>query len=53
MSFDKELAKELEEIVVHGLSELPIPYEKGKNFEMSISSFSSKYPLLMLNFAYP
>ena len=29
MSFDKQLAKELEEIVVSGLSQVPIPYEKG------------------------
>ena len=34
MSFDKELAKELEEIVVHGLSELPIPYEKGNSIRV-------------------
>ena len=34
MSFDKELAKELEEIVVHGLSALPIPYEKGNSIRV-------------------
>ena len=34
MSFDKELAKELEEIIVHGLSELPIPYEKGNSIRV-------------------
>ena len=31
MSFDKELAKELDEIVAHGLSQVPIPYEKGNS----------------------
>ena len=34
MSFDKELAKELEEIVVHGLSQVPIPYEKGNSIRV-------------------
>jgi len=34
MSFDKELAKELEEIVVYGLSQVPIPYEKGNSIRV-------------------
>ena len=34
MSFDKQLAKELEEIVVHGLSQVPIPYEKGNSIRV-------------------
>jgi hypothetical protein len=35
MSFDKELAKELEEIVVYGLSQVPIPYEKGNSIRVN------------------
>ena len=34
MSFDKQLAKELEEIVVSGLSQVPIPYEKGNSIRV-------------------
>ena len=34
MSFDKQLAKELEEIVVHGLAQVPIPYEKGNSIRI-------------------
>ena len=34
MSFDKELAKELEEIVVYGLAQVPIPYEKGNSIRV-------------------
>ena len=34
MSFDKELAKELEEIEVYGLSQVPIPYEKGNSIRV-------------------
>ena len=34
MSFDKQLAKELEEIVVHGLAQVPIPYEKGNSIRV-------------------
>tara|TARA_A200000159_G_scaffold38321_1_gene34550 strand:+ start:2401 stop:2832 length:432 start_codon:yes stop_codon:yes gene_type:complete len=34
MSFDKQLAKELEEIVLHGLAQVPIPYEKGNSIRV-------------------
>jgi hypothetical protein len=34
MSFDKQLTKELEEIVVHGLTQVPIPYEKGNSIRI-------------------
>ena len=34
MSFDKQLAKELEEIVVSGLTQIPIPYEKGNSIRV-------------------
>ena len=34
MSFDKQLAKELEEIVVHGLAQVPIPYQKGNSIRV-------------------
>ena len=34
MSFDKQLAKELEEIVVSGLTQVPIPYEKGNSIRV-------------------
>ena len=34
MSFDKQLAKDLEEIVVHGLAQVPIPYEKGNSIRV-------------------
>ena len=34
MSFDKQLAKELEEIVAHGLAQVPIPYEKGNSIRV-------------------
>ena len=34
MSFDKQLAKELEEIVVHGLAQVPIPYQKGHSIRV-------------------
>ena len=34
MSFDKELAKELDEIVAHVLSQVPIPYEKGNSIRV-------------------
>ena len=29
MSFDKQLAKELEEILVHGLAQVPTPMKKA------------------------
>ncbi len=34
MSFDKQLAVELEEIVVHGLAQVAIPYEKGNSIRI-------------------
>tara|TARA_X000001036_G_scaffold439839_1_gene492602 strand:+ start:4562 stop:4993 length:432 start_codon:yes stop_codon:yes gene_type:complete len=34
MSFDKQLAKDLEEIVVHGLAQVPIPYQKGNSIRV-------------------
>ena len=34
MSFDKQLAKDLEEIVGHGLAQVPIPYQKGNSIRV-------------------
>jgi hypothetical protein len=34
MSFDKTLAQELEDIVVSGLAEIPLPYQKGNSIRL-------------------
>jgi|TARA_R110000868_G_scaffold376031_3_gene640765 hypothetical protein len=34
MSFDKTLAEELEDIVISGLAEIPLPYQKGNSIRL-------------------